>query len=271
MTTLTINRPEGNLVADRIGTGPAIVLVPGLGDLRIGYRHLAPKLAEAGFTVYSLDLRGHGDSDATFTTYTPEDIAADMLALLDQEGLEKATIVGNSIAGGAATFAAVQDPGRIERIVLLNPFVRDMPADRFLRPMVPLMFARPWGAWAWVAYRKTLFISPPDDNDQVAATLKQTLSDPARLGAVRSMIRASKAGIALRLGEVRANTLVVIGDQDPDYSDPAAEGQTLAELLGGPTRVAMVEESGHYPQTEHADQVAALVLDHIRSGATNAT
>lgn len=268
MTTLTIKRPEGDLVADRIGSGPAIVLVPGLGDTRAGYRHLAPRLAQSGFTVYSLDLRGHGDSDATFTSYTPEDIADDVIALLDHEELAEAVLVGNSIAGGAATWAAVHEPERIKTLVLLNPFVRDMPADRYFRPIVPVLFARPWGAWMWMTYRKTLYISPPSDQPQVSAAFRATLSDPARLGAIRSMIRASKTAVAARLGDVRANTLVVMGDKDPDYTDPAAEGQTLVSLLGGSTRVAMVEACGHYPQTEHPERVAALILEHI--GAADA-
>jgi pimeloyl-ACP methyl ester carboxylesterase len=43
------------------------VLVPGMGDLRAWYRFLAPALKEAGYQVACTDLRGHGDSDATFS------------------------------------------------------------------------------------------------------------------------------------------------------------------------------------------------------------
>ncbi len=44
------------------------MLVPGMGDLRAGYRFLAPALRAAGYRVACTDLRGHGDSDATFAS-----------------------------------------------------------------------------------------------------------------------------------------------------------------------------------------------------------
>ena len=45
-----------------------VVLVPGMGDLQACYRFLAPALKEAGYRVVCTDLRGHGDSDATFSS-----------------------------------------------------------------------------------------------------------------------------------------------------------------------------------------------------------
>jgi pimeloyl-ACP methyl ester carboxylesterase len=45
-----------------------VVLVPGTSDLRASYRFLAPALKEAGYRVACTDLRGHGDSDATFSS-----------------------------------------------------------------------------------------------------------------------------------------------------------------------------------------------------------
>ena len=51
------------------GAGPLVVAVPGMGDLRSTYRHLAPALVDAGFRVATMDLRGHGDSDTTFNAY----------------------------------------------------------------------------------------------------------------------------------------------------------------------------------------------------------
>ena len=45
-----------------------VVLVPGMGDLRACYRFLAPALKEAGYRVACTDLRGHGGSDATFSS-----------------------------------------------------------------------------------------------------------------------------------------------------------------------------------------------------------
>jgi hypothetical protein len=57
--------PEGRIGYDVAGAGSLVVLVPGMGDLRAGYRFLAPALRAAGYRVACTDLRGHGDSDTT--------------------------------------------------------------------------------------------------------------------------------------------------------------------------------------------------------------
>ena len=61
--------PEGRIGYDVAGAGALVVLVPGMGDLRAGYRFLAPALRAAGYRVACTDLRGHGDSDTTFASY----------------------------------------------------------------------------------------------------------------------------------------------------------------------------------------------------------
>jgi pimeloyl-ACP methyl ester carboxylesterase len=79
-STSYLARPDGRIGYDAAGTGPLIVLVPGMGDLRAGYRFLAPALRAAGYRVACTDLRGHGDSDATFPSYGDEETAGDVRA-----------------------------------------------------------------------------------------------------------------------------------------------------------------------------------------------
>jgi len=254
----------GTIVYDRYGdSGAPIVCVPGLGDTRATWRALAPLLVAAGYTVYAMDLRGHGDSDASFEQYAAHDIAADIVALLAAEDLSGAVLVGNSIGGGAVCRAAVLAPDRVARLVLVCPFVRDMPIERFMRPLVPFVFARPWGAWAWGKYRATLFRTAPPDQAENQASVLANLAEPGRLEATRAMLRASKSLIASRLAELAVPTLVLIGAQDPDYPDPAAEGEVLLGLLGGPVQVALLDDTGHYPQIERPEETARLLLAHL--------
>lgn len=259
-TPRTLPLPHGTLTYDVHGTtGRPVVCIPGIGDRRQSYRALAPALAAAGHRVFVLDLRGHGDSDATFPSYTTSDIARDVVALLEAEDLRDAVLVGNSIGGGAACHAAVLAPDRVGQLVLLNPFVRDMPADRWMRPLVPLMFANPWGAWAWKQYRGTLFKTPPADLAADQDRVHAMLQDPARLGAMRSMLRASKADVHARLSEITVPSVVVMGAEDPDYDDPAAEGAALRGMLGGDVRVVVLDGTGHYPQIERPEETLRLV------------
>ena len=99
--TSYLSRPEGRIGYDVARDGSLVVLVPGMGDLRAGYRFLAPALRAAGYRVACTDLRGHGDSDATFASYGDEETAGDVIALIEELG-GPAVVVGNSMGAGAA-------------------------------------------------------------------------------------------------------------------------------------------------------------------------
>lgn len=64
--TKFLNVPGGSLAYSDEGTGPLVIAVPGMGDLRSSYRFLTPKLAAAGYRVVSLDVRGHGESSVAW-------------------------------------------------------------------------------------------------------------------------------------------------------------------------------------------------------------
>ncbi|MEL6343501.1 MAG: alpha/beta hydrolase [Myxococcota bacterium] len=248
---------------DRFGTvGRPIICVPGLGDLRSSYRSLVPLLVGSGHTLYVMDLRGHGDSDVGFDSYSAADIGEDILALIEQEDLHDVIVVGNSIGGGASCFAA-SSSDRIVGQVLLNPFVRDMPADRFLRPLSHLLFMRPWGVWVWGQYRSTLFKTAPADLEENHRAVLDNLRKKQRLEAAMQMIRASKAPVAERLGTLTIPSLVVMGAEDPDYGDPVAEGELLKRLLGGDVESVVLDGVGHYPQVENAEETAAHIVSFV--------
>ena len=143
--TETVQTKEGRVAYEVFGTGAAVmVALPGIGDTRDSYRALGPRLAEAGFRVFVMDLRGHGESDTSFTGYTSENIGDDAVALLEALDLHDVTLLGNSVGAAASVHAALRS-SRVGRIVSLSGFVSDPPGFTALKPMLSLMFARPWG------------------------------------------------------------------------------------------------------------------------------
>src|ERR1017187_7506758 len=122
--TVYLTRPEGRICYDIDGSGPLVVLVPGMGDLRAAYRFLAPALHEAGYRVACTDLRGHGDSDHTFSCYGDVETAGDILALIEELG-GPAVVAGNSMGAGAAALSAALQPELVSGLVLIGPFVRN--------------------------------------------------------------------------------------------------------------------------------------------------
>ncbi len=271
MTTNMLQTAGGRVAYEAFGTaGTAIVAVPGIGDTRATWRVLGPKLAAAGYRFYAMDLRGHGESDTTFASYTAEGIGDDVVALLEAEELRDVVLIGNSIGGAAIVHAALRSD-RVVRLIHINPFVRDMPVERWFRPVVPLLFGGFWGGFMWRTYRNGLFKTIPPDHDADQKAVAKNLAEKGRMKAVRGMLRASKAGGANRLEELTVPSFVLMGANDPDYDDPAAEGQTLSELLPGDVEVAMVEDCGHYPQIERPDMTGQLICDHLAKHISGGT
>ncbi len=167
---------------DTFGTeGTAIVAVPGIGDTRASYRVLGPLLAEAGYRVIVMDLRGHGESVAGLASYTAEDIGVDVVALLDALDLRDAVLMGSSV-GAAAIVHASMTSDRVARLVLLSGFVSDPPNFKWMRPLLGVMFVWPWGVWLWGMYRKTLFkrVEPQNEHPEFAPIAQDLLDLFAR-------------------------------------------------------------------------------------------
>ena len=252
-----IHRPEGRVAYEVSGRGPLVVCLPAVGELRTSYRHLSPLLVAAGFRVACLDLRGHGDSDSTFTSYDDEALASDTVALVEELG-GPAYVVGNSMGAVAAVIAAAERPYAVLGLVLLGPFVRNPPVGRVGALLYRLLLTRPWGPAAFMAYYpKWTPGSKPDGYDEHRAAVAANLRLDGHWKAFVATTRTSHAPAQARLGDVRAPAVVVMGSDDVDWKDPAAEAAWVGERLGAD--VVMVPGVGHYPQAQAPEIVADAV------------
>jgi pimeloyl-ACP methyl ester carboxylesterase len=261
-----VQRPEGRIAYEITGEGPLVVCMPGMGDLRSSYRFFAPALAAQGYRVASVDLRGHGDSDATFTAYDDAAAGTDLLAVIEALG-GPAVLVGNSMAAGAAVLAAAEQPGSVTGLVLIGPFVREVPIPAWQRIALRLALVKPWGPAAWTGYYPKFFADhrPPDLADH-QARIRENLRKPGHWKAFVATTHTSHAVVEPRLGRVRVPSLVVMGERDPDFPDPAAEARLVVERLGGgkvQNEGLMVPGSGHYPQVDSPEVVVPAVTEFI--------
>ena len=101
-----VHEPVGTGAGSDATSRPLVVCSPAMGDVRDVYVPLAQSLNEAGFRVVTADLRGHGDSSATFTAYGDEVTAADLIALIEVLDAGPAILMGASMYGAAAVIAA---------------------------------------------------------------------------------------------------------------------------------------------------------------------
>jgi pimeloyl-ACP methyl ester carboxylesterase len=254
---LTLDRPGGDVAYEICGSGPLVVCVPGMGDLRASYRFLQPDLVAAGYRVAVMDLRGHGDSDHSFSEYGDAPTATDIEALVAQLG-GPAMLVGNSMAAGSAVIVAAKHPELVSGLVLLGPFVRDPGTTKLKRLATRMLMARPWGRAAWNAYLPKLYAGArPEDFANYRATVSSALKRPGYAKAFSLTTRTRHDAAEQALTAVKAPALIVMGELDPDFGDPAAEAGWIAEQLD--SEVLLVPDAGHYPQSQRPDLVAPAV------------
>lgn len=260
-------RPDGQVAYEVMGTqGPVVLCAPGIGDLRAQYRFIAPPLVDAGYRVVLMDLRGLGDSSADFSSYSADAVGDDMVALLQTLQAEHATIIGNSASAASAVWAAAALPDVVSNIVLIGPFVREMPSPWHQRALLHVAFRGFWGRPAWLAYYTSLYPTrKPDDFTAYKAALSDSLD--GRMRVINAMLAASKAASEAKLDEVTARVLVVMGSRDPDFSKPADEAALVAARLNG--AVLMIAGAGHYPHAEMPDDTAPPIIAFLQQSATD--
>ena len=237
-----------------------------MGDLRSSYRHLTPRLVEAGFRVTTVDLRGHGDSTASFTEYGDEATARDTIALL--EPLGSAMIVGNSMSAAVGVIVAAERPELVDGLVLVGPFVRNPKANPIMKAVMRVATATPFVAATWKAFLPTLFAGrTPADHAEYLSSVLAAIRRPGYSKSFSRTTRASHAPAEARLSRVHTPTLVVMGELDPDFPRPAEEAQWIAEQLGGD--VLMVPDAGHYPHAQRPDLVAPAITAFVQKVTKN--
>jgi pimeloyl-ACP methyl ester carboxylesterase len=257
-TTSYLVRPEGRIGYDVAGTGPLLVLVPGMGDLRAGYRFLAPALRAAGYRVACTDLRGHGDSDARFPSYGDEETAGDIVALISELG-GPAVVVGNSMAAGSAVIAAARRPELVSGLVLAGPFVRDPAVSAARRVLLRAAMAPLWARLTWKSYLPKLYAGRrPDDFGEYRDRVVASLGRPGYARAFSLTTRTSHAPAEALLAQVAVPVLVIMGDRDPDFGDPAGEAAWIAQAMDA--QVVMVPAAGHYPQSQQPGLTTGAIL-----------
>lgn len=276
-STRYLQRPGGRLAYDDAGDGPAVVMLPGLGDLRQQYRFLAPELLDAGHRTVSVDLRGHGESSTDWPDYGSEAAGRDLVALLETLDAGPAVVIGNSFGAGPAVWAAAERPDLVAGLVLIGPFVRDHELSPVMRAALRLMSVGPWKVRAWGWFYDTLYpAAKPADHAAHRRALLSNLAEPGRYEALRAMLFRSDAAIEARLAEVRAPALVLMGSADPDFPDPGAEAQAIVGAMSGAssTEVATIDGAGHYPHVEMpavtASRIARFLAD-VHPEASRAT
>jgi 3-oxoadipate enol-lactonase len=236
---------------------PVVVLSNSLGATRAMWDPQVPGLAER-YRVVTYDTRGHGRSPAPDGPYSIDDLADDVVALLDELGVERAHVVGLSLGGMTALRLAARAPDRVDRLAVLctsakpepGPFLERAAAVRSggTAPLAPAIAAR----WLTPGYAAA--------NPDLVGRLEAMIAGADDQGYAACCEVVASLDLRENLARIGAPTLVVSGADDvalpPEHQQVIAEGIAGAELL-------TVQPGAHLANLEQPEQITAALLAHL--------
>jgi 3-oxoadipate enol-lactonase len=242
-----------------VGRGEPVVLVHGLADDHRAWRRVvAPLMLSRRVVLY--DLRGHGgsplgdDADGSLGQ-----LGADLVRVLDDARIERATIAGFSLGGTIAMRVAIDAPDRVTALALIGTSSRVNSAAR-----------------GWYEERAAL---AENDDPELRATLdkdtedvyrnrpeeieaglrirRESTSDPGGFAnACRAMASLNESPLDPELGAISVPTVLVAGDADQHCPPRASE--IIAEQISGST-LQVLDDTGHPLPVERPDEVAEAI------------
>ena len=255
MTTHHLAFADKSLAYVEQGSGPAIIIVHGVGGHKEDWAGVATALADT-HCVIAIDMLGFGESSKTGNDLSMPVQAAALAALLDAQGVEKASLIGNSVGGWVtATFAATY-PDRTEKLILIDVagfeamFEGEPPANfdsssveeqrALLRVVAPKAADIPGVAeHAFESYVAT-------GEKAIAAGWGQSLYSSPRLETL--------------LPNISASTLVLWGADDTLF--PAM----LCDIFAGQiatAQSALIADAGHFPHMDNPEATTAAIRNFL--------
>lgn len=247
------------------GSGPAIVLIHGFGGSTFSWRHVVTPLA-ATHRVVALDLPGFGFSERRpIWPLTLEQHARRVARLMEELGIERASVVGHSMGGGVAARLAATFPAMVERLVLLASI--DPGEQRWLRgsrALGPVLLAARLGlevpAITRAACRpglRSLVWDPSFMTEEVIRGYCDPLMLPGTGACLRKLGGDMRLEPPVDVSSIAALTLVISGEADRGI--PPGVGERIAAAIPG-SRHVVVPETGHLV----AEEQPSAFLAHLR-------
>jgi pimeloyl-ACP methyl ester carboxylesterase len=247
------------------GSGPPVLLLHGFPDDRAVWRHQIPALVAAGYTVIAPDQRGCGESQAPteVAAYRIERLVADLVALLDGLGIERARIVGHDWGAVLGWQLAIRHPERVEHYVALsvghpNAYATAGLAQK-LKGWYTLLFLWRGGAEAILSARNWAFFRAFTALPTEAPLWIARLSAPGRLTAAINWYRANLATLLFDRFPPAGVPVTGVWSRGDRYLTEGQMTASAAHATGG-WRYHRLDGCGHWMTLEAPDAVNALLI-----------
>lgn len=248
------------------GSGTPIILLHGIGgDGSRWTPNIAPLSRD--FHVFALDQIGFGESDKPMANYHSGMLAEFLVGFMDAVGLQKATLVGNSMGASVAAYTTVHYPARVDKLVLADG--SGYRAAPRATPPTPEEQHRSWiqNGVTLDENREFFRIMWFDKSRVTDAVVEDALH--ARLKSAWAISKMQESG---RLGRggvtdeemraIAAPTLIVWGAQD-ELANPSGADRLARDIKG--SKKVLIENCGHLPQLEKSAEFNSLVTSFVKT------
>ena len=252
---------------------PTFILLHGFGASVFSWREVVEPLAQHG-TVIAYDRPAFGLTERPLewegeSPYGPQAQVDIVLGLMDELGVEKAILVGNSAGGTVSMQVALQHPERVEALILVDAAVyAGGGAPSWSRPILKTpqmnhvgpLIARQLQAQG-VEFIKTAWHDPSKITQDIFDGYQKPLQIANWDKALWQLTVASEeSGLVERLAEITMPTLVITGDDDRIV--PTEQSLRLADELPN-AELKVIAQSGHLPHEEKPVEFMQAVIDFL--------
>ena len=268
MAEITVASGEVELAGEEHGEGTPVVLLHGLTATRRYVVMGSRALERSGHRVVAYDARGHGASSPAPApdAYRYEDLAGDLLAVLDDRGIDRALLAGASMGAHTLVRFTLDHGDRVAGIVVVTPaFDPDDTQDeerRLARWDALAEGLRSGGVEGFVEAYGTPK-SPERWHETIFKVLRQRLSahehPDALADALRAVPRSRPFGSWAELAELEVPAVVVASRDEADPEHPYAVGERYVEAIPGAELRS--EEPGSSPLAWQGSRLSHVIAD----------
>jgi 3-oxoadipate enol-lactonase len=250
---------------EMIGSGPAILMIHGFTNHGMVWAQQIADLLHAGYCVVMPDLAGHGLSQIADRKTTVDDLAKDMVNLLDHLAIDKAIVCGLSLGGMVAQYMAADHPQRVRALVVANSCVDSTAPDVVAANQTWIeMFERPNGPLlrmqaVWPQMLNGRYRASPTADAFLASWQRINGKIPGSSFAnVARGLQEFKS--SARLKSIHVPCLVIAGEFDRLFP-PAVCGE-IAALIPGAS-FSVIAGAGHLSSLDSPKQFNELLLQFL--------
>lgn len=251
---------------DDEGSGLPIVFLHAFPLNRTMWRPQAERLA-GNFRVVTMDLRGHGESDAPLWRYTLDQAADDVRALLDHLAIHDAVFVGLSMGGYICLAFHRLYAGRMKGLILADTRAQaDTPEGRDARfQMAQIAYRQGPAALAGLMIPKLLSPTTIQERPDLVQSVRAMIDGNEISGIAGDlMAMAERPDSTGQLGLIRCPAQVIVGELD--QATPPADARLLSERIPG-ARLAIIPGAAHLSNLEQPDRFTGII-EEFASGLT---